>query len=103
MSRIARIVLIVAAATFAFCAAANYADAADKPAPQAPTKPPKAPAAPSLPPKAPDMTKVATCRDGKAYYHVTGEKRGACSGHGGVAAWADGSPVRSAAGKTAYR
>jgi uncharacterized protein DUF3761 len=36
------------------------------------------------------MTKVATCKDGKTYYHASGERRGACSGHGGVATWADG-------------
>jgi len=46
---------------------------------------------------------TATCRDGKTYWHPTGEKRGACSGHGGVAAWADGSPVKSHERKTEYK
>jgi predicted lipoprotein with Yx(FWY)xxD motif len=45
---------------------------------------------------------VATCRDGKTYYNATGEHRGACSGHGGVAAWADGTPVKAKRG-TSYR
>lgn len=49
------------------------------------------------------MVEVATCNDGKVYSHVTGEKRGACSGHGGVASWADGSPVKSKGAKTSYR
>ncbi len=46
---------------------------------------------------------TAVCRDGKSYYHPTGEHRGACSGHGGVASWADGSPVKSGGRKTSYR
>lgn len=46
---------------------------------------------------------VATCKDGKTYWHPTGEKRGACSGHGGVAKWADGSEVKSHAKKTEYK
>lgn len=47
--------------------------------------------------------KVATCNDGKAYWSRTNEHRGACSGHGGVAAWTDGSPVHSNGRKTSYR
>jgi hypothetical protein len=39
--------------------------------------------------------KVATCKDGKEYWAPTNEHRGACSGHGGVAVWADGSPVKA--------
>lgn len=46
---------------------------------------------------------TAVCKDGLKYYHVTGEHRGACSGHGGVASWADGSPVKSHERKTSYR
>lgn len=38
---------------------------------------------------------VATCRDGKEYYAPTNEHRGACSGHGGVAVWQDGTPVKA--------
>jgi len=50
------------------------------------------------------MIKVATCVDGKEYYAPTNEHRGACSGHGGVASWADGSAVRAKGGKSArYR
>lgn len=48
------------------------------------------------------LIKVATCKDGKEYWAPTNEHRGACSGHGGVASWADGSPVK--AGRTSrYR
>lgn len=46
---------------------------------------------------------TATCNDGGTYYHVTGEHRGACSGHGGVKAWADGSPVHSSKARSDYR
>lgn len=47
---------------------------------------------------------VATCRDGKTAYSASDEHRGKCSGHGGVASWADGSPVRSKGGaKDEYR
>lgn len=49
------------------------------------------------------MIHVATCNDGKEYWARTEEHRGACSGHGGVAAWSDGSPVKSGARKTSYR
>lgn len=52
--------------------------------------------------KAPDMKPLATCRDGQTMSSATGDHRGACSGHGGVAAWADGSPVKSHAAKTSY-
>lgn len=38
---------------------------------------------------------VATCNDGKEYWNATGEHRGACGGHKGVAKWADGSPVKA--------
>lgn len=46
---------------------------------------------------------VATCRDGKEMYAKTNEHRGACSGHGGVASWANGSPVKSHERKTEYK
>lgn len=62
-------------------------------------------AAPSKPPQAaPEGVKTAVCNDGKTYYSPTGEHRGACSGHHGVASWSDNSPVRSKGGaKTSYR
>jgi hypothetical protein len=47
---------------------------------------------------------VAVCNDGKTMYSSNpSEHRGACSGHGGVASWADGSEVKSHAKKTSYR
>jgi len=46
---------------------------------------------------------VATCRDGKTLYSASSEHRGACSGHGGVASWADGSPVKAHGKTTDYR
>lgn len=46
---------------------------------------------------------VATCNDGKEYWAKTNEHRGACSGHGGVAVWMDGSPVKGSGRKTQYR
>jgi hypothetical protein len=47
---------------------------------------------------------VAVCQDGKTMYgQSASEHRGACSGHGGVASWADGSEVKSHARKTSYR
>lgn len=46
---------------------------------------------------------IATCRDGGTYYSTSGDHRGACSGHGGVAAWADGSPVHSGGRTTGYK
>jgi hypothetical protein len=46
---------------------------------------------------------VATCNDGKEYWAKTNEHRGACSGHGGVASWTDGSPVKAKGRKTSYR
>lgn len=49
------------------------------------------------------MIRVATCNDGKEYWARTNEHRGACSGHGGVAVWADGSEVKSNGRKTAYK
>lgn len=49
------------------------------------------------------MKPLATCADGKTEYSATGDHRGACSGHGGVARWADGSPVKSHKPKTTYR
>lgn len=67
----------------------------------------------AAPAKAPDIQKgksgetgmihVATCNDGKEYWNVTNEHRGACSGHGGVAVWMDGSEVKSKGRKTSYR
>lgn len=49
------------------------------------------------------MIHVATCNDGKEYWARTNEHRGACSGHGGVATWTDGSPVKATGRKTAYK
>jgi hypothetical protein len=49
------------------------------------------------------MIHVATCNDGKEYWAKTNEHRGACSGHGGVASWVDGSEVKSKGRKTSYR
>lgn len=46
---------------------------------------------------------LATCNDGKTMYSETGDHRGACAGHGGVKAWADGSPVKAKGRKTSYR
>lgn len=48
------------------------------------------------------MKPLATCNDGMKESSATGDHRGACSGHGGVAAWADGSPVKSHKAKTTY-
>lgn len=45
---------------------------------------------------------LATCADGQTEYSKTGDHRGACGGHGGVAKWADGSPVKSHAKATRY-
>jgi len=58
-----------------------------------------------LPPNAKDDNKVhvATCRDGAEMYAASNEHRGACSGHGGVRSWADGSPVKGKGRKTTYR
>ena len=40
--------------------------------------------------------KVADCRDGTSAWSAnTTEHRGLCSGHGGVASYADGSPVKA--------
>ncbi len=47
---------------------------------------------------------VADCRDGSAAWSSSTNHRGLCSGHGGVASYADGSPVKSrGARKTEYR
>lgn len=52
---------------------------------------------------------VATCKDGKEFYTSSVDKDGkpahigACRGHGGVAKWADGSPVKSHEKKGEYR
>lgn len=46
---------------------------------------------------------LATCNDGMVMTSTTGDHRGACSGHGGVKAWADGSPVHSHVPKTSYK
>lgn len=46
---------------------------------------------------------LATCNDGKTEYSETGDHRGACSGHGGVKAWASGEPVKSKHKATSYR
>lgn len=49
------------------------------------------------------MVPVAVCNDGMTMKGTNPhEHRGACSGHGGVASWADGSPVKSHAKKTSY-
>lgn len=45
---------------------------------------------------------LATCNNGLVQCSATGEHRGACSGAGGVKAWADGSPVRSRKPKQAW-
>jgi hypothetical protein len=47
--------------------------------------------------------KVAVCKDGKVMCSATNEHRGACSGHGGVASWGDGSEVKSHAKKNEYK
>lgn len=47
----------------------------------------------------PERKKVAVCADGKEYWSTSDKHQGACRGHGGVAQWADGSPVRSKAAK----
>lgn len=57
----------------------------------------------------PPKVHVATCRDGKEFYSSSVGKdgkpshAGACSGHGGVVKWADGSPVKSHERKTEYK
>lgn len=50
-----------------------------------------------------DLIEVATCKDGTKMWAPTNEHRGACRGHGGVASWADGSPVRTRKGSREYR
>lgn len=63
-----------------------------------------APAKQAAPKEESGVVKVAECRDGKTMYGPSAsEHRGACSGHGGVAAWADGSPVKGSGKKTSYR
>lgn len=52
--------------------------------------------------RSPEQKPLATCADGLKEKSVTGDHRGACSGHGGVVAWADGSPVKSHKPKTSY-
>ena len=71
----------------------------------APVKAPKAPKAPNPVPTAVEgeLVKVAVCNDGKAYYAPTNRHNGACRGHGGVAQWADGSPVKSRTTRGQYR
>lgn len=66
---------------------------------------PDAPKANSVPSasKGDGKEKVATCVDGKEYWSASTDHRGACSGHGGVASYVDGSPVKSHARKTEYR
>lgn len=55
-------------------------------------------------PAKPNLVPVAVCNDGKTMMGTNPqEHRGACSGHGGVASWADGSPVKSHAKKTEYK
>ena len=46
-----------------------------------------------------EKVKVADCVDGKSYYSTSNTHQGACARHGGVAAWADGSPVKHRAEK----
>lgn len=62
-----------------------------------------APAKAPAPAKDGEMRDVATCSDGKVYRNTTGRHAGACSGHGGVSKWSDGSPVRSKARASSYR
>jgi len=51
-----------------------------------------------------DAKPLATCKDGKTMYSSTGDHRGACSGHGGVAAWLDGTPTKASKARTqSYR
>jgi hypothetical protein len=55
-------------------------------------------------PAKPEMKEAATCNDGKTAYSVNpAEHRGLCSGHGGVATFADGSAPKSHAKKTEYK
>lgn len=49
-----------------------------------------------------EMKPVATCKDGQTYSNDTGHHVGACRGHGGVAKWADGSPVKAKGGHSSY-
>ena len=46
-----------------------------------------------------EKVKVADCVDGKSYYSTSNTHQGACARHGGVASWADGSPVKVRATK----
>lgn len=58
----------------------------------------------AAPAKGPAMVPVAVCNNGKTMYGTNpSEHRGACSGNGGVASFADGSPVKSHARKTQYK
>jgi hypothetical protein len=51
-----------------------------------------------------DARPLAVCKDGKTMYSTTGSHQGACRGHGGVAEWKDGSPVKAHKGSTrSYR
>lgn len=55
-------------------------------------------------PGKPNLVPVAKCHDGKTMMGTNpAEHRGACSGHGGVASWADGSPVKSHGKRTEYK
>lgn len=55
-------------------------------------------------PGKPNLVPVAKCQDGKTMMGTNpAEHRGACSGHGGVASWADGSPVKSHGKRTEYK
>lgn len=49
-----------------------------------------------------DFHYIAACTDGAEYWATGKSKKGACEGHGGVKAWADGKPVKHRAVK-AYR
>jgi hypothetical protein len=44
-----------------------------------------------------DVRVLATCNDGTEWRSRHAAHKGACSGHGGVKAWADGSPIRGRA------
>jgi hypothetical protein len=50
-----------------------------------------------------DQKPVATCKDGKVYSNDSGRHSGACRGHGGVAKWEDGAPVKGKGAHGSYK